>query len=103
MKYLIIVLLLTGCSSLKPYAKVSAGHIVSQREYYTYQDSVYKTNPCDVSARAEIGVEKRVSSTLVMGLLYSHNSNLDCGRPFDDFDEFFKNSVEVSLKMGGVR
>ena len=100
MRILLLVVLLSGCA---PYMKLSGGHIISQRDDGDYRTGEYRANPCDSSFRGEIGLEKRVSKHVVTGIAYTHNSNIDCGWPRDDYSEYRKNSVEVSVKIGGVR
>lgn len=105
MRVLLLVILLSGCSA-SPYVKLSGGHILSQREDFDYRITDGQTesvnNPCDASFRAEIGLEKRVAEHIVIGAAYSHNSNIDCGWPRDDYNEYYKKSVEVSVKVGGI-
>ena len=94
---LILVVCLLGACTSEPYAELSFGHIVSQTDYVSLPS--YEKNRCDTSFRGELGVEKKVTDRLRLQLKYSHNSNIDCGKPVDDFNEFVKNAIEVGIRI----
>ena len=94
MKYILILLLITSCSST-PYAKVGAG-IKFDETNLTWTDSKtgekYKSNT-PFSARFELGFENENWS---YGL--SHHSQWFNGAPFNKSGEYYKTEIFVDHK-----
>jgi len=95
MKALAIIscsLLATGCA-IKPYASVSAGYNLQEKQSYAYDDL------CNMPAGFEVGGEHK--SGLSFGV--RHESNFDCG-PYSwnpDRAEYWRDQVFIKYKFGG--
>lgn len=100
MKYLLLLLLVSGCSSVpdSAYLKVGAGYKFEETEMTWTNYNTGKTNRADnpISARIEVGMEC-VWENVTCGV--SHHSQWFSGFPIDSDGEYSKTEVFVDYKF----
>ena len=84
-------LLFTGCTHHKPFVELSTGYTFNQQNYSDQYAN------CAIAFQARAGFETRFG----VAYGYGHDSNVDCGRPFNDRKEPFRDYVFISKKWGG--
>ena len=93
MKYLLLVTLLTGCSSV-PYVKVGAGYKLEESHInWINKDGNVKNGNHPISARIDVGFDYQNWSYGI-----SHHSQYFAGVPFNNDGEYGKTEVFVDYK-----
>lgn len=97
MRFIIIAVILSGCSSLNPYAEIGLNYqIDSETDYWVQTDRPWQ---CDRNPKfdGEVGVETRNNWSL--GL--HHESWVLCGTGVNRHPEVYSNDIRLSKKWGG--
>ena len=88
---LISILLVTGCAhNPKPFIEGGIGYRFNQHVDGALYD-------CLIPAFLKVGVE--YDNYIQVGI--KHDSNIDCGRPFNERKEFNRDYFFISSKIGG--
>jgi len=112
-KLLIIFTCLTvvGCSTTaKPYAELHVGYTFNQTNYRNVIDVAMPDGStlraigtdygnCDAAAMIRAGFEWESGARVT----YTHDSNVDCGAPFNDRKEPHRDYFSFGWKFGGVK
>lgn len=100
MKYLLVLLLVSGCSSVpeSAYLKIGSGYKFQEPDLVWTDSKTGKKNKADnpFSARIEVGMEC-VWKNVTCGV--SHHSQWGQGFPFDNEGEYSKTEVFIDYKV----
>ncbi len=99
MKYLLMLLLISGCSSIpeSAYLKVGAGYKLQETNLNRIDKGVITYNMNDpLTARFELGAECFIPQ-ITCGV--THHSQWLTGKPFNDKDEYSKTEIFIDYKF----
>lgn len=94
-----LLIALTGCASVEPYATVGLGYqIEGQTDYWLKTDRSWQ---CDHNPKAiiEAGVELPNNWKIA----YNHQSWVRCGRPFNRRPEVYQDDIRILKTWGGAK
>jgi len=94
MRYLFL-LLLTGCAG-EPFVEMSAGYALNVQDWETKKHHVNHYD-CRGAFQLKAGVENEDYS-----VGFAHDSHIECGAPFNDHKEFYRDYFFISKKWGGL-
>lgn len=97
--YSLLLVFLSGCSTMVPYAAFSLGYQIDAHTDYWLRTE--RTWQCDrnVQFNGELGVE--LPHNITIG--YHHQSWLFCGGPFNSKPEVYQDDIRITKKFGGYK
>jgi len=94
---ILIVGVMSGCSTAKPYAEISLGYQLDGMTDYWLKTS----NPDQCSRNVQFNGEVGLEFPHNWQLGYHHQSWLLCGGPFNHRPEIYTDDIRLTKKWGG--
>ena len=93
----LVIALLTGCSTAKPYAELGLGYQLDGMTDQLVQTGLKDQCSIQPQFHAELGLE--LPNDWSLG--YHHQSWLFCGGPFNSRPEIYTDDIRLTKKWGG--
>jgi len=96
---IVVLVLLTGCSTAKPYGEFSLGYQIDKNTDWALRTDQDWQCSDNLQFNGAVGLEFPNEWTIS----YNHQSWVLCGSPLNDKSELYQDDIRVTKKFGGIK